>query len=449
MRKTVTAMCLVAVVFCLGIPATHAQDDLNAQIVQIKQQVEDLQKQLDELQKAQSRPASASEDAESLKSAVQQLKDTIEEPEGAIQTTISDVAKLKKIKVSGYLQARYESYQSPAGVADKGDNKNPDSRFYVRRGRFKITGQPTNNSLAVVQLDIAGYDRTKVESKDLYLEYHPWGIAVPAPFFVRLGQQNWPFGYVIERSSSVREVPERPKLFTGTTVGLPATPSFNGLFPGERDRGVCLLSTEGSKVDWALGLFNGTGTKAGDPGAAFLENGGKFEDNNTNKTIVGRIRRPMSENLNMGVSMYKGTQAVRPVSNAPSAVMVDQTRWGADFQYYTQNASIKGEYVSAQEPYYSNTTTTANGTSGTNRTVTGWYLVGVRNMGPKYQAVAQYDVLNDRAMANTFGRLTTWNLGIIRFLDDATRLKVFYEINNEQIHPVSNNGLRVEMITVF
>jgi len=432
MRKSVIAMCLIAGTFCAGITAVQAQDDLNAQIAQIRRQVEDLQKRLDELQKGQSGKAAPRE-----------------EPEGAVQTAISDVAKLKKIKVSGYVQARYESYQTPAGVADKADNKAPDNRFYVRRGRFKITGQPTGNTLGVVQLDISGYDRTKVESKDLYLEYHPWGIGTSAPFLVRLGQQNWPFGCVIERSSSAREVPERPKVFAGTTVNIPTTPSFNGLFPGERDKGVCLLSMKGSKLDWALGLFNGTGTKAGDAGNSFLENGGKFEDNNTGKTVVGRMRYPVSGNLNLGASFYSGTQAVRTVYNAPAAVTVDQTRWGADLEYCMQDASIKAEYVTGQEPYYSNTTTTPNGTSGTSRTVSGWYVVGVKNLGPKYQAVAQYDLLNDRAMAATFGKLGTWNLGVIRFLDDATRLKLFYEINNEEKNSVRNNGLRIETITVF
>ena len=433
----------------MGTGAAWAQDDVNAEISQIKQQVQDLQKKLDELEKAQAEKQTAADDVAAVKSDVQQIKDAVEEPEGAIQTTIADVAKLKKIRVSGYIQARYESYQTPAGLAIRGDNKAPDNRFYVRRGRFKVTGQPTNNTVGVVQLDVAGYDRTKVETKDVFLEFHPWGVGVPAPFFVRMGQQSWPFGYVVERSDSVAEVPERPKVFGGTTVGLAGTPSFNGLFPGERDKGICLFSTAMSKIDWALGLFNGTGTKAGDQGTSYLENGGKFEDNNGGKTVAGRIRYPFTENLNIGASFYAGTQAVRPFSTTPQAVNVDQTRYGADLQYYFQDASIKAEYVTGEEPYYSNTSATPNATSGTNRKVDGWYVLGVKNLGPKYQAVAQYDVLNDKAMANTFGKLSTWNLGVIRFLDEATRLKLFYEINNEQKNSVRNNGVRVEMITVF
>jgi len=433
-------MCLIGCLLCFACSILQAQDNANdTKAAEIQKQLDELQKQIDALKIGQA------EQQENL----QKVTDTVEEPEGTVQTAISDVSKLKKIKISGYIQARYESYQTPLGVADKADNKAPDNRFYVRRGRFKITGQPTDNSLGVVQLDISGYDRTKVESKDLYIEYHPWGVGTPAPFLIRLGQQNWPFGYIIERSSSAREVPERPKVFAGTTVSLPSTPSFSGLFPGERDKGVCLVSAAGSKLNWALGLFNGTGTKSGDPGKSFLETGGKFEDNNTGKTVVGRVRCPMTENFDFGVSLYSGTQAVRTVSDAASAVMVDQTRYGADFQYYMQGASIKGEYVSAREPYYSNTSTTPNGTSGTNRTVSGWYIVGVKNIGTKYQAVAQYDVLDDDAMAGTYGKLTTWNLGLVKFLDDATKLKVFYEINNEEKNSVRNNGLRVEMITVF
>ncbi len=421
-RRIAVAMCLIAGMFCVGSTIAQAQEDLTAEIAEIRQQVEDLQKRLDDLEKAQSATKEATENAR---------------PAG------------QKIKVSGYVQARYESYQTPDGVAEKADNKAPDNRFYVRRGRFKITGQPTSNTVGVIQLDIAGYDRAKIETKDLYVEYHPWGVGVPGPFFVRLGQQNWPFGYVIERSSSAREVPERPKIFGGTSVSMSGYPSFNGLFAGERDKGIALINPEPSKLDWALGLFNGTGIKAGDAGSAFLENGGRFEDNNSNKTIVGRLRYPVSENLNVGASIFSGTQAVRKVSNDPSAVEVDQTRLGLDFQYFMEDASIKGEYVSGKEPYFSNTSTTANATSGTNRTVSGWYLVGVKNISPNLQAVAQYDLLDDRALHPTFGKLGTWNLGLVRFLDEATRLKLFYEINNEEKNSVDNNGLRVEMITIF
>lgn len=442
MKKTVIAICLMAAAICSSPAAAEGQEDLRSEIQQIKQQLVALEKKLEESQKAQ-------EDISGIKSDVQQLKDTVTEPEGTIQTTISDVAKLKKIKVSGYVQARYESYQNPAGVNNLGNNKTLDNRFYLRRGRFKFTGQPTSNTLGVVQLDISGYDRAKVESKDLYLEYQPWGVGASGPFITRFGQQNWPFGYCIERSSSARETPERPKVFAGTTVSLPGYPSFNGLFPGERDKGVCLLSTESGRIDWALGVFNATGTKAGSPGNSFLEADGKFEDNNGAKAIVGRARYPVAENVNFGMSFYNGSQAVRTVSTATDAVNVAQTRWGADFQWYLPGASIKGEYVVGKEPYYSNTTTTPNGKSGTNRTVSGWYIVGVKNIGDKNQLVAQYDVLDDRAMANTFGKLSTWNLGIIRFLDDATKLKVFYEINNEQKNHIRNNGLRVEVLIVF
>lgn len=114
-----------------------------------------------------------------------------------------------------------------------------------------------------------------------------------------------------------------------------------------------------------------------------------------------------------------------------------------------QGASIKGEYVTAKEPYYSNTTTTPNGLSGTNHVVKGWYLLGVRNLGLKHQLVVQYDVLDDRALASKFGKLSTWNLGVIRYLDENTKLKFFYEANSEENNSVSNNGLRIETLTTF
>jgi len=440
-KKTGIAICLMAALCCLSTRAA-AQEDLRGEIQQLKQRLAELEQKLEA-------SGGTGEDADGLGDDVQRLRDIVEEPEGSVQTTIADVAKLKKIKVSGYIQGRYEAYSTPAVASATGNHRAPDNRFYVRRGRFKITGQPAQYALGVVQLDLSGYDRSKVETKDLYLEVHPWGVGVPAPFYIRLGQQNWPFGYAIERSSSAREVPERPKLFAGTTVNLPGTPSFNGLFPGERDKGITLLSTETSSVQWALGLFNGTGTKAGDAGSAFLESGGRFEDNNRAKAIVGRVRIPVAEGVYLGTSIYSGKQAVRTVSNAPVAVNVTQSRWGADFQWYLEGVSLKGEYVTGKEPYYSNVGATPNGTSGTNRTVSGWYIVGTKNIGPLYQLVAQYDVMNDRAMAGSYGKLSTWNLGVIRFIDDSTKLKLFYEINNEEKRSASNNGLRVELLTVF
>jgi hypothetical protein len=442
--RNFAAILALAALLCLRAGAAHAQETM-PESRQIDQQAEidALKERLAVLEQA------LAESRAEQDSKVQQVKDAVSDPEGVVQTAVSDVSKLKKIKVSGYVQTRYETYQSPEGMKNLADNKTSDNRFYIRRGRFKITGQPTNNTVGVVQLDISGFDRTKVETKDLYLEYHPWGIGVSAPFFIRAGQQNWPFGYVVERSSSAREVPERPKVFAGTAVGLSGYPSFNGLFLGERDKGIALFSTQGSKIDWALGLFNGTGTKSGDPGKAFLESGGKFEDNNSIKTVAGRIRYPVTENLNVGVSGFAGSQAVRTVSDASSAVNVNQTRWGADFQYYLQGGSIKGEYVAGKEPYFSNTSTMPNTTSGTNRTVKGWYLVGVKNLDARNQLVAQCDVLDDAALEGSFGRLSSWNLGIVRLLDNATKLKLFYEISNEEKNEVHNDGLRIDMITVF
>ena len=449
MCKKAVALCLLtALLTSLAPVSAQTVDELSAEIKQVREQLAEMEKKLEELQASQAQSRPAQENLISLSATLGRVKDAVEEPEGAIQTTIADVGKLKKIKVSGYLQARYESYENPVGVYDLANNKAPDNRAYMRRGRFKISAQPTDYSVGVVQLDISGFDRTKVESKDLYLELHPWGVGVPAPFFVRFGQQNWPFGYAIERSSSAREVPERPKVFAGTTVALPNTPSFNGLFPGERDKGLCLVSPDLNKLEWALGLFNGTGTKSGTFGSTFLDSSGKFEDNNDAKVLCGRVRYPFGT-LNVGGSIYIGSQAVMPVSNAPVATTVDQTRYGLDFQYYMESMSIKGEYVTGREPYYSNTTTTPNGKSGTFRDVSGWYLVGVKNFGPKWQLVAQYDELNDRAMASTYGKLKTWNLGVIRFLDENTKLKLFYEINDEEKNPVRNNGLRLEALTIF
>jgi hypothetical protein len=63
-----------------------------------------------------------------------------------------------------------------------------------------------------------------------------------------IGQMNVPFGYEIERSSSVRELPERSR-------------AENVLFAGERDRGVKLVSQWTPWLETVVAVLNGGGVR--------------------------------------------------------------------------------------------------------------------------------------------------------------------------------------------
>lgn len=186
---------------------------------------------------------------EEIQKTLSELKSQVEAMNETRQSLLADVRGFKKLKVSGYIQARYESHADrpadatvPPATADKQES------FSIRRGRIKFTYTAGPMSQYVICPDFSTKDG--VTLKDAYVKLtEPWsdkGINLV------MGQQNWFFGRDIERSSSIREFPERARVF-GKAV-----------FDGERDKGARIeipdIPIEGLNVK--IGLFNGNGIKA-------------------------------------------------------------------------------------------------------------------------------------------------------------------------------------------
>jgi len=206
-----------------------------------------------------------------------------------VENNLIEIKKLKKLKVSGYVQAQFEVGQEYAssnkvGLSrfdnardGKGDNF---FRFGVRRGRIKFTWEESFGS-AVFQLDIT---EKGVAFKDAYFKVSdPW-IKV---FSVTAGIFDRPFGDEIGYSSSRRESPERTIL-------------HQELFPDERDLGAMLTiaGPKGSAVD-------GLKLEAG----AFCGNGIAVPDNGK-MDFIGHLKYDKKwSNISFGVgaSMYLGS----------------------------------------------------------------------------------------------------------------------------------------------
>ena len=89
-----------------------------------------------------------------------------------LQTLQTDTDKLKKFKFSGYLQARWETAETrDDSVRVSGTPPVPtpanNERFYIRRGRLKLTYDSGPLSQAVVYFD-GGADRTGVRVPDVH-----------------------------------------------------------------------------------------------------------------------------------------------------------------------------------------------------------------------------------------------------------------------------------------
>lgn len=385
----------------------------------------------------------AQDKTEELESALEGLRASYEE-------TKTTVDKLSKIKISGYIQAQYQHADSNGAATVAGGDFPSQSmnRLMIRRGRLKVayTGNYTGY---VLQLDAT---EKGFELKDAY-------ITLTEPLFKTVTLQGGifyrPFGYEIERSSSLRETPERSRL-------------FQTLFPGERDMGVALevKSEEGifSYINAKGGWFNGTRNNV--------------PENDNNKDFIGKINfklpidRENGMELDFGFSTYQG-KVVRDYQSLPSvsstsiglvnntAVIVPSVStpvrcytyevqggtyvktdsswypsvkrqyYGGDFQLYIPYAGgtkILGEYITGIQPGTKNSSSYYSPGSGNLylRKFQGYYLTLVQNIGTRFQLVGRYDVYDPNTAVSGNEVKTT---GDIRFVTLGGGLIFWYDAN--------------------
>jgi phosphate-selective porin len=331
-----------------------------------------------------------------------------------LQTIQSDVLALKKFKFSGYVQARYEITEDSADTVrvESGGTITPANkeRFYIRRARLKLTYDAGPLSQAVVYFD-AGQDRV-TRLLEAYVQLlDPW--TVEHVHSLTIGQMNVPFGYELERSSSVRELPERSR-------------AENVLFPGERDRGMKAVSMWTPQLETVLAVFNGGGVNhpffsATDPSRA--------------KDFMGRVRYAQGT-IDGAVSAYVGKETV-PLAGRDQEL--DKTRYGADAQLYFSvpgmgGASITGEgYIGQNLNSDSLRALVSNNlpVAGANLShlatdFVGGYVMYVQNIGERAQVAIRWDMYDPNTDLD-HDQFTRWNAGVNWFWDGHTRLTLAYE----------------------
>jgi hypothetical protein len=257
---------------------------------------------------------------------------------------------LSKLKITGYLQAQYVNDER--STDDLGRNLD---QFSVRRARVKFTYQATPTAKFVLQPDIA---TSGVTLKDGYVELtEPW---TTWKHTLTAGQFNWPFGYEIMYSSSMREVAERSRV-------------VRTLFPGERDRGVMLSGLGlGEKLSYRVAIVNGTGTA-------------QSSDLNQQKDFVGRVGYSFGA-FDVGASAYSGSDLVATTRDATGEEF-DKERYGVDFQWATPlpGLGLRGEYITGSQAPSSGTARTRS------HDVDGWYVYAIQNVGTRHQFVVRLD----------------------------------------------------------
>lgn len=365
----------------------------------------------------------------------------------SVQKLQTDLDLLKKLKITGYVQGQFQYIDSAGAASFAGGNfpANTDKRFAVRRGRLKAT---YDNGLAQFVLQIDATEKG-VGLKDAYAKItEPWTKA----FSLTTGVFDRPFGFEISYSSSMRETPERSRL-------------FQTIFPGERDLGAKITFQPSKTSKWNFlkiegGMFNGTG--------------GTASDFDYQKDFIGNIgisRTTKNEKINYGfrVSYYNGGyrqsnkflyDGVVAINDTVVGFVVDSTSEnkgniarrnyiGADFQlnfdFPFGMMSLRGEYIQGTQPATSSTTTSPSADPAADtyiRNFNGAYFYFLQNIGrSKHQFVFKYDWYdpNTDVSGNEIGmtgsklsktdlKYTTIGIGWVYRWDANVRITAYYDI---------------------
>ncbi|MGE5498683.1 MAG: hypothetical protein ACM3Q2_11455 [Syntrophothermus sp.] len=390
---------------------------------------------------AEETPAPATkEDVENVKGAVEGLNETYLE-------TKATVDALKKIKISGYIQAQFQSAQTdgaPAAGSGGDFAKNLHNRFAIRRGRLKAT-YDNDITQYVVQVNV---DEKGLGLKDAYASIRdPW----TKMFGLTGGVFNRPFGFEVPFSSGDLESPERTR-YNQT------------LFPGEEDMGVQLdiqpQSGPFSYFNLKAGIFSGNGIAAEtDNNKDFIGHlGFKFPFEETNLAIDGGLSAYIgSVRVEDGKTLYT-LNSPKTVGKDAAAGSADRKYYGADLQLYYDlpvlgGFTLRGEYVTGKNPGSSSSNkpyTYAVGNSDVYlRNIACYYVTYVQNVGESNQLVVKYedydpntdvkgtDITGDAGSRLSGGdiKFSTFGLGWNYFWDGNVKFTLYYDmVTNEKVN---------------
>jgi outer membrane murein-binding lipoprotein Lpp len=396
---------------------------------------------------------SANAQQEALSDTVRKSVDTLN---AKIENVKSDLDFLKRLKITGYIQAQWQLADTAGQLSPfSGGNfpKYADNRFMIRRGRLKVT-YDGKLSQFVLQIDAT---QNGVTLKDAYVNFKdPW----LQMFQLQAGVFNRPFGFEIAYSSSSREAPERARI-TQT------------LFPGERDLGAMLTiqPRKESRFNWIranLALISGNAV------APEIDSRKDF----VGQIGINKITPNQKFKYAIGVSYYNGgyfqeTKKVWTMQTLSDGMtkgfVVDSTDsnkgkyakreyYGADAQFSLDwligVTTLRSEYLFGTQPGTSSSNVSPNnrtipnpGTSDTYvRNFTGGYVYFIQNiLQSRHEIVVKYDWLDPNtkisgteiaSKVNTLTtklgaadiNYTTWGFGYNVRLNPNTKLMAYYEI---------------------
>jgi hypothetical protein len=373
-----------------------------------------------------------------------------------------ELAILKKIKISGYIQAQFQVADSVGSPSFAGGDfdKNTDKRFMIRRGRIKFV---YDNKLTNYVLQFNATEK-EVRVKEAYVKItEPWLQAIS----LQMGIFDVPFGFEAPVSSSALESPERGRM-------------SQTLLPDENDLGgmITFQMPKTSKFNFLkleAGMFNGTQAKAPDF---------DWKKDFIGRLSVSKVSKSEKFKYGVGVSYYDG--GVRQATNVtfedigtlangnvgfimndtsaikPKGKITRRNYMGADaqisFDFPFGITTIKAEYITGVQPGVAGSSKSPSADPAANayvRSFDGAYFYFVQNIfQTKHQIVVKYDWYdpNTKVSGDEIGKtgsglgtadlkFTTLGFGYNYKWDNNVKITLYYDmVTNETSKNLVSKG---------
>lgn len=296
------------------------------------------------------------------------------------------VVASKSFKFSGFAQFQYDHW-------DEGSKG-----FLIRRVRAGLAGDILEKIHYKLQLDA-------VKSPillDAQVEFD-----LTSRLTLRIGQFKVPFSLENLTSSSALDTINRSqtveKLCPGRDIGSQG-----------RDIGAILIG-KFSKIEWTLGVFNGSGINK--------------VDANEQKDIAGRLAFQPLNFLTLAVSFYDGRYS--PASGIPPTT---RDRMGIEIFFLRSPLSLKGEYIWAKDSQVKKD---------------GLYIqAGYFLIPKKLQFLVKFDSYDkNKDIATDRSNFVT--IGLNWFFTEKTKFLINYEWHKEESGNISNFALLAQFQAGF
>ncbi len=366
-----------------------------------------------------------------------------------VATDEADLQKLAKIKVSGYIQAQYQNFETPTLLAKS------QNYFSLRRVRVKFTYEAADGIKFVLQPDFAPGNFVL---KDAYAVVNDrWTKS----WSLWAGKFNRP-NYEVEYSSSQREILERSLV-------------VRTLYPGERAIGAKLeYNPQSTPIHMQVAILNGADGITVNNAAGTNLNAADNIDYDNSKDVMARVtyNLPLGSfgGLDFGAHGYFGslksmttlTYNSDYTSSTPSYVgeKIGKNWLGGEFQLFADvlgGLSVKGEYISGKNASIGYAPAGAVlGSANFVNNFAGSYLYVIKNLGKRNQLAFRYDYYDPntdikgadvtikkydatsawvkKASSKSDLATTTYGIAFHHYLDDNVRITFNYDIvQNEKV----------------